>query len=622
MSVAEKLLSVSWRNKLQPGLASLFPFLLALDRDRRREAIEDKQSLIEQYKTLSWPHLNLSLFSDLIELKLANDLTGKERPAFISVLGGSKTGKSFLFNHLLGEQLAPSGVSVTTHSVLLYLHQRWSRERLADRYFPRPGQDLLPLKRKEALCDRLVHRIYCQEHKNDAYGDFALLDTPDFNREDDENVRLAYRVLALSDIILYVFTAETYADAGGTTVARIAYECGKTIIPVYNMVDNNLLDQPARLEEDYRIKIKEPQEHDDGTITPPPYPFFPDHFFAVSWVDVRKDPKASVRIEPIGFSSGKSCVEILGSWADKEQFLSLALPHTLAKASELLDTVNPDLEKVFNKLDRIRQDLGQLGQPLEVEFPLAEAARAIYEVLEGFRPEAINRFLAGVDKVHEKTVRFAIEWIRKRIIRDHLTEKSPQDLAEKRLCQESKRIMEACVSFADSVRHTGWEYGLFLFDTLKLSPLDSRREELEKEIYHTLREEDALEEVKQEMTADMAKNPARGFLVYSGVAMRISAVAGAIILSGEGIWLENMLWGTLGEVLGQPLAKMFIGRIGGVRLLERYKARRRQRYQEIIEEIVLTDTLAVLQSLPDRENLKMTRQLLKEMGEVSIHIVG
>ncbi len=613
MSITKKLLPTSCRDELRPCLSPLLPYLLAQDREERRTAGENKESIIRRYKTLSWPHLNFSLFSDLVELKLANDLSGAERPLFVSILGGSKTGKSFIFNHLLNKQLAPSGVGITTHSVLVYLHRRWSWESLRDRYFPRPSPGMAPLEDKDALCDSLTHRIYSLEHNVDAWSDFVLIDTPDFNREDDDNVRLAYMALAVSDVILYVFTPETYADASGTIVARLAYDCGKTIIPVYNMVEATLMDQPSKLMENYRNITKSPQQHGDGMITPPPYPYFPDKFFAASWLDLRREPKAPARIEPVNFPPTESCLDILAGHGQNNRLQ--VSPQTLSKATELLDLVTPDIESFFHMMDRIKYDLAKISEPLEVDFPLPEAARAIYEVLEGFRPEAINKFLSGVDKFHEKTFRLVFEWIRNKITRDQLTRKSPETISEERLQKESRIIVQSCISFSDSIRHFSGEYGLFLSESLKLNKLKSRREELELQVYKTLQQEDALAEVKHEMTADMSQNPARGFFVYSDVAMRISAVAGAILLTGEG--MLNILWGTLGEAISRPLAKIFIGRVGGARLLERYYVRRRLRYQEIIEDIVLNETAEVLQNLPGRENLETVRRILTEMTEAS-----
>ena len=611
MPKPQKLLPASYRNKLRPSLSPLLPYLLAQDREVRRTASENKESIIRKYKTLSWPHWNLSLFSDLLELKLANELSGEQRPHMVSILGGSKTGKSFIFNHLLNKQLAPSGVGVTTHSVLVYLHRRWSWENLRDRYFPRPSPGLAPLEDKNALCDSLTHRIYCQEHNVDAWSDLVLIDTPDFNREDDDNVRLAYMAWAVSDVVLYVFTPETYADACGTIVARLAYECGKTIIPVYNMVDAALMDQPSKLSEDYRKLTKTPQQHGDGVITPAPYPFFPDNFFAASWLDLRREPKAPARIEPVNFPSNGSCLDILAGLDQNKR----VLPQTIAKTAELLDSVTPDIETVFQKTDRIKYDLARISEQLEVDFPLPEAARAIYEVLEGFRPETINKFLSGVDKFHEKTFRLVFEWIKNKITRDQLTRKSPEAISEERLQKESRIIVRSCLKFADSMQHFSGEFGLLLSESLKLNKLKPRQEELELQVYKTLQKEDALAEVKEEMTADMSQNPARGLFVYSDVAMRISAVAGAILLTGEGVL--NILWGTLGEAISQPLARIFIGRVGGARLLERYYARRRQRYQEIIEDIVLTEAVQALEKLPGRDDLETVRRILTEITEAS-----
>lgn len=611
MSITQKLLPTSCRDELRRCLPPLLPYLLAQDREVRRTASENKESIIRKYKTLSWPHLNFSLFSDLVELKLANDLSGERRPQIVSILGGSKTGKSFIFNHLLNKQLAPSGVGVTTHSALVYLHRRWSWESLRDRYFPRPSPGLAPLENKESLCDSLTHRLFCQEHNEDAWADLLLIDTPDFNREDDDNVRLAYMALAVSDIVLYVFTPETYADSSGTIVARLAYECGKRVIPVYNMVDEKLLDQPSKLVEDYRNKTKTPQQHGDGMITPPPYPYFPDNFFAASWLDLRRNPKAPARIEAVNFPSGGSCLDILTGQGQNRR----VSPQTLTKATELLDSVTPDIESVFQNMERIKYDFDKISGPLEVDFPLPEAARAIYEVLEGFRPDAINQFLSGVDKFHEKTFRLVFQWIRNKITRDHLTKKSPEELSQKRLRTECARVIQGCISFAETVRSHSGEYGLFLYETLKLNKLKSQRDELELQVYKALSGEDVLAEVKQEMTADMAKSPVRGLFVYSDVAMRISAVAGAILLTGEGVL--NILWGTLGEVISRPLAKIFIGRVGGALLIERYCARRRLRYQEIIEQVVLNETVQVLKNLPGRENLETVRRILSEMKEAS-----
>jgi len=183
-----------------------------------------------------------SVFADsaewtaLLAYKLVPHLAG-QGCVVAAVTGGTNTGKSTVFNRLVGASVSPiiTTAAATRHPVLAANAMRAAQcldARLVPEFVPRrldnpravisdddPPETLF-VARADGLPDRLI-----------------LLDTPDIDSIDKQNWRVAKNIRAAGDVLIAVLTGEKYRDERVVEFFRRARESGRLIVPLMNKAD-------------------------------------------------------------------------------------------------------------------------------------------------------------------------------------------------------------------------------------------------------------------------------------------------------------------------------------------------------------------------------------------------
>jgi len=178
---------------------------------------------------------NTSAWANLLVYKLVPHLAG-EGCLVAAVAGGTNTGKSTVFNILLGQTVSPvvTTAAATRRPVLAANARRAAQcleAKLVPEFLPRPIEaqavvsDTTPVNtlfvaQIDALPDRLV-----------------LLDTPDVDSIDKENWEVAENTRAAGDALIAVLTAEKYKDERVVEFFRRAKDAGRIILPLMNKAD-------------------------------------------------------------------------------------------------------------------------------------------------------------------------------------------------------------------------------------------------------------------------------------------------------------------------------------------------------------------------------------------------
>ena len=139
-------------------------------------------------------------------------------PIFICIIGGTGAGKSLLFNSLVGSKFSEVGV-------------RRPCTRGAVICSPSASVNILRELGKEWAIDGTT-RIVTSDREYLA--NIILVDTPDFDSVEKDNVIISDRFFILSDVILFVASEEKYADLLGRNVIRRSLEWGKEVGIVLN----------------------------------------------------------------------------------------------------------------------------------------------------------------------------------------------------------------------------------------------------------------------------------------------------------------------------------------------------------------------------------------------------
>lgn len=158
----------------------------------------------------------------------------------VAVTGGTNTGKSAVFNHLVGSRtsLVDPNATQTRHPVcsaaksFLGKHGADLNRVFAD-FEVRPWQS-----ERDAVDDGPANLLILREDPAGTQPErLLLLDTPDVDGTLKENWRLAESVRHAADVLVCVLTQQKYNDAAVRDFFRPAAEVDKTVLVVFNMVN-------------------------------------------------------------------------------------------------------------------------------------------------------------------------------------------------------------------------------------------------------------------------------------------------------------------------------------------------------------------------------------------------
>ncbi len=172
-------------------------------------------------------------WAKLLTYKLVPHLAG-EGCLVAAIAGGTNSGKSTVFNLLLGSDISPivATAAATRHPVLAASAERASQcldSKLMPEFKPLPLEDKQAAVSRDAPADLMY--VVSTERLPDS---LVLLDTPDVDSIEKEHWTVAENIRAAGDVLIAVLTGEKYKDEKVVSFFRAALESGRVVIPVMN----------------------------------------------------------------------------------------------------------------------------------------------------------------------------------------------------------------------------------------------------------------------------------------------------------------------------------------------------------------------------------------------------
>ncbi|HRI89418.1 MAG TPA: 50S ribosome-binding GTPase, partial [Candidatus Hydrogenedentes bacterium] len=172
-------------------------------------------------------------WSNLLSYKLVPHLAG-DGCLIVAVAGGTNTGKSTVFNLLLGHIVSPimATAAATARPVIAANPLRAAQcldGKLVPEFQPQPLRDARAVVERTSAANAL----YVATH--DTLPDrIVLLDTPDVDSIEREHWGVADAIRAAGDVLIAVLTGEKYKDDRVVSFFRQALASGRVIVPVMN----------------------------------------------------------------------------------------------------------------------------------------------------------------------------------------------------------------------------------------------------------------------------------------------------------------------------------------------------------------------------------------------------
>jgi hypothetical protein len=172
-------------------------------------------------------------WADLLKYKLAPHFEG-EGCLVAAVTGGTNTGKSTVFNLLLGAEISPMlATAAATRHPLLAAHPDRAAQCMEGRLVP----EFKPERAGDgsgAVSETVAQDAILVAETDALPMDLMLLDTPDVDSIDQRNWKVADHIRAAGDVLIAVLTAEKYRDDRVVSFFKHAHESGRVVIPLMN----------------------------------------------------------------------------------------------------------------------------------------------------------------------------------------------------------------------------------------------------------------------------------------------------------------------------------------------------------------------------------------------------
>ncbi len=171
----------------------------------------------------------IAFWNDIVDAKLLSRLA-PDFPVVAAICGGGSSGKSTLFNSLVGEHLAPTGGKAgLNRRVLFSVPARRAKQTdlLVD--LARPFKDVPALLKDKDQLTVPGKPLYLPNYS--ALNNLVILDTPDFDtgaKGAYTNREVTRMALESSDILIYIFTNSNYNNRDNTDfIAQMLTGIGK-----------------------------------------------------------------------------------------------------------------------------------------------------------------------------------------------------------------------------------------------------------------------------------------------------------------------------------------------------------------------------------------------------------
>ncbi|MGO9120843.1 MAG: GTPase [Desulfomonilaceae bacterium] len=301
-------------------------------------------------------------------------------PLLVSLIGGTGTGKSTVFNSLAGEIISKVGHKRPSTLRAIILAPQHAARKIAE----------CPLPDSEAGPNNSLLRTQIVAHHRSELSKSILVDTPDIDSIEPSNRLNAESFFIISDIIIFVTSQEKYGDLAVHEVTERARRWGKKTIFIMNKVTS------ATAFDDFRNSLKaekfidEPVRIDRLPIAPEIIPGLREdpHFSAIFGEVAEKNFVKNIReaeLERLSAST-RSSLEMLEQSFDAEHQRIATINSgiqvifedvTRNMQADLDRVVTPDVEK------HIRERLNQLTVKYDLLFvPRQKLREAIHELIE------------------------------------------------------------------------------------------------------------------------------------------------------------------------------------------------------------------------------------------------
>jgi GTP-binding protein EngB required for normal cell division len=163
-----------------------------------------------------------------------------DRPLLVAVMGEFNAGKSSFVNALVGEEVAPTGVTPTTATVNVLRHGEAAGGRVV--YHDGTTRELgaasvSPFLRELTDAQAAAVRVVEIFHPLEALRRVEIVDTPGLNSIRPEHEKVARDFLVEADALVWVFAIGQAAKASEKEALALAHAAGKHVLGVLNKID-------------------------------------------------------------------------------------------------------------------------------------------------------------------------------------------------------------------------------------------------------------------------------------------------------------------------------------------------------------------------------------------------
>ncbi|HIJ65178.1 MAG TPA: hypothetical protein HPP77_04435, partial [Candidatus Hydrogenedentes bacterium] len=411
----------------------------------------------------------------LLTHKLVPHLAG-EGCLVAAVTGGTNTGKSTVFNLLVGASISPvlPTAAATRHPLIAAGPVRAAQCLEAK---------LVPEFRPRALCDPQALVIDAGPQNTlfvaetcELSDRLILLDTPDVDSIEKSHWAVAESIRAAGDVLVAVITAEKYKDERVVSFFRQALASGRLVVPLMNK---------AGAEDDFAVARRQLDEfkHDVGLDAP--CFVLPYHSAGVGL----RAPIPSVD----GAGDLRTYLESLDVPAIKRRVYRATVRHFVACAADFLDqagAVGATLRNVADEfLGRTRVFASKYDPA-----PGAEVGGVFHEFVQSKRGP-IRRFIGATSAAATRCAKGVARAVTDRLHRQAALERREPPATNDEITAQHRRLVEQitrelATSYVESTRNLREPAAQLVADSAASLNIDSNIDEI---VAHTLRTESVSE---------------------------------------------------------------------------------------------------------------------------------